>query len=240
MLNIMAFFGVLIPGAVCTFLLMSQFRDCVTWLNSLPGELQTSEQWVLAFFASIIFGHLLQGFSNWLDIYLASWHPSKPTKASWEDPCLRQSLKLPQTLQEKLDELRTKKGAARDTGPLFNLKENLKEKRFKKYLFYSAFNFLRIHNPAGVSELERHAADYKLFRSLTLLVFLDILLSAACFQLTGKSLLVSLIILFLIAWRFRQIFDFAYGLAFDLCRQVSTASANDITEDKAGEEEPKA
>ncbi len=45
----------------------------------------------------------------------------------------------------------------------------------KIYLyFHSAYSFICIHSPDALAELERRAAEYKLFRSLTLLFLLDI------------------------------------------------------------------
>lgn len=91
-------------------------------------------------------------------------------------------------------------------------------------MFYSAFSFIRIHSPEAMTELERQAAEYKLFRSLTLLFFLDIPLAAICGSLSPTRLVVALSIVCLAAYRFRWLFDWTYRLAFDFYLQLQKAS----------------
>lgn len=97
-------------------------------------------------------------------------------------------------------------------------------------LFYSAFSFIRIKSPEAMVELERQAAEYKLFRSLALLFLLDIpltLLSPGPFS-TNRPW-VALLIAGLAALRFGWLFDWTYQLAFDFYLQLQKL----VTEDKA-------
>ncbi|MBI5294054.1 MAG: hypothetical protein HY869_01160 [Chloroflexi bacterium] len=43
--------------------------------------------------------------------------------------------------------------------------------------FYRAYSFIRLYNASGLSEIEKQAADYKLFRSLTLVALLECIFS---------------------------------------------------------------
>jgi hypothetical protein len=191
-------------------------------------ELQISD-WILAFFASIIFGHLLQGVSEMLDMP-AAWLLSKFSKrpeAYFEKARRYLEPELPASLRKSCGCLKSEQSKR---GLFSFFKESLKESHCKKYLFYDAFDYLRIHDPAAVSELERHAADYKLFRSLTLLILINILLSAAFGPFHLWQFVLSLVILPFVALRFLQIFNFTYGLAFHLYLQVRKATASEKTQ----------
>lgn len=184
MLSIIEFFGILIPGAVLTFLHGDFLVDplCLSM-----GKLQISRDWVLPFFISIILGYLLHSFSNLLDTP-ATWYFSNATQKYWEE--VREHIELPGGLKRK-----------------------------QKTCFYSAFSFIGIHNPINpivVVELERHGADYKLFRSLTLLFILEIPLYCLSVSFSPELLAIAFLIACFAAFRFKQLFDWAYALAFDL------------------------
>ena len=87
-------------------------------------------------------------------------------------------------------------------------------------VFYSAFSFIRINSPKAMAELERQTAEYKLFRSLTLLFLLDIPLSVFSGSFSLTRLVISLLIACLAAYRFCWLFDWAYQLAFDFYLQL--------------------
>ena len=87
-------------------------------------------------------------------------------------------------------------------------------------VFYSAFSFIRIQSPEAMAELERQAAEYKLFRSLTLLFILDIPLSIFSGSFSLTRLVVTLLIVGLAAYRFQWLFDWTYQLAFDFYLQL--------------------
>jgi len=93
-----------------------------------------------------------------------------------------------------------------------------------KNYFYFAFSFIRIHNAGAVAELERQAADYKFFRSLTLLFLLEIPLSALDPYVSRNVLLgrlaASLLIACLAAIVSKLLFEWTYQLAFELYIQV--------------------
>lgn len=87
-------------------------------------------------------------------------------------------------------------------------------------VFHSAFSFIRIHSPDAMVELERQAAEYKLFRSLTLLFLLDILVTVISESFSRERLQISVLIVGLAAFRFWRLFDWTYQLAFDFYLQV--------------------
>jgi hypothetical protein len=83
-------------------------------------------------------------------------------------------------------------------------------------VFNAAFSFVRIASPSALAEVERQAAEYKLFRSLTLLFLLDALLTmglgeSSWRRLTADGLLALAAgarFLFLLVWTQRLAFEF--------------------------------
>lgn len=89
--------------------------------------------------------------------------------------------------------------------------------------FYRAYSFIRLESPSALAEIERQMADYKLFRSLTLVFALDcilvwfhcVLVWFQCGTLFWSRLLLSGILfllagrrfLFLLAWTYRITFE---------------------------------
>lgn len=82
--------------------------------------------------------------------------------------------------------------------------------------FYRAFSFIRINNAEALAEVERQSAEYKLFRSLTVVFTLDTLLmlfshfhdwSKWAFPLV-LSAIALFRFLFLLSWTYRITFEF--------------------------------
>ncbi|MFX0212265.1 MAG: hypothetical protein ACFFDT_40200, partial [Candidatus Hodarchaeota archaeon] len=208
MLNVIEFFGVLIPGAVLFFLHGDWF---LRWLGFPMGELctTTTKYWVIVFFISIILGHLLLGASDLFDKPAAMLFKKKTKWYLYLEAAKSNHLKLPPGVRET-----------------------------PKNYFYCAFSFLRVHNAVAVAELERLAAEKKLFRSLTLLFLLDIPLYIFSLEFCPASLLdlnriiLAILIVCLAALRFLQLFDFTYAVAFDLylqVREAETAEGKSLT-----------
>lgn len=192
LLSVIDFFGILIPGGVLALL----YGDFILRPFGLSlGKLQSSGDWILAFFVSFVLGHFLLGFSVWLNS-LASRFPSKETKAY--EKAVSVDLKLPPEVPDN----RTNR-------------------------FYSAFSFIRIHSPEAMAELERQAAEYKMFRSLTLLFLIEIPISIFSGLFSPARLLISLLIVGLAAYRFQWLFDWTHQLTFDFYLQLQKPTTKD-------------
>ena len=191
MLSVIEFFGILIPGAILVFL---HGDFILSPLGLSLGFLQEAKDWIIAFFISIILGHLLHSLSDQLD-ELAARFLSVKTKSYQQEAC--KHLQLPSGVPP-----------------------------IPKNYFYSAFSFARIHSSDAVVELDRHAADYKLFRSLTLVFLLDIPLSALSCLLSWERAAASTVLFCFSAYRFRQLLDWTYALAFDFYLQIQKAPSN--------------
>ena len=155
-----------------------------------------------AFFASVLVGNLLHGLSDPFD-RIATLNLSAKTKAYLNDAC--KTLKIPKGIPEH--------------------PENPSKPKKTKNLFYAAFSFIRIHDLIAVAELERQAADYKLFRSLTLLFLLETFNTT--FQFSLVRLVLSALITCFAAIRYLQLFDWCYTLAFDLYNQIMDKEKSD-------------
>jgi hypothetical protein len=94
--------------------------------------------------------------------------------------------------------------------------------------FYQAFSFIRINSAAALAEVERQSAEYKLFRSLTVVFILDTLLALfSCCHDWSKwafPLVLSAValyrFLFLLSWTYRITFEF-----YELLTRTPKASA---------------
>lgn len=184
-LSVIDIFGILIPGGVLAYLhgdfILKPFKLSLATIDS-------TAEWILAFFASFVLGHFLLGFSGWLDRVAQRW-PSKETIAY--EKAVKKRLRLP-------------------AGVLAT----------RANVFLSAFSFIRINSSEAMVELERQAAEYKLFRNLTLVFLIDIPLSALSGQRSLARLMISLLIVGLAFYRFQWLFDWTYQLAFDFYLQL--------------------
>lgn len=86
--------------------------------------------------------------------------------------------------------------------------------------YYRAYSFVRLYNAAAIGEVDRQAAEYKLFRSLTLVFLLDIPLAWVKGALTWPRVALTIVLaglalarfLFLLAWTQRLAFEFYHLL----------------------------
>ena len=92
-------------------------------------------------------------------------------------------------------------------------------------VFYSAFSYVRLHSAAALTEVERQAGEYKLFRSITLLAVIDIPLAALTGVLTPTRFVAALLVAGLAYYRFQWLFDWTYRLTFDFYTQLQPAPA---------------
>jgi hypothetical protein len=83
-------------------------------------------------------------------------------------------------------------------------------------VFNAAFSFIRIASPSALAEVERQAAEYKLFRSLTLLFLLDALLTMVLGPCSGRRVAVDSMLALAAGARFLFLLVWTQRLAFEL------------------------
>lgn len=81
--------------------------------------------------------------------------------------------------------------------------------------YYRAFSFVRLYNTAAIAEVDRQAAEYKLFRSLTLVFILDLPLAWIRGMQTWPRALLVCVLAALALWRFLFLLDWARRLTFE-------------------------
>jgi hypothetical protein len=81
--------------------------------------------------------------------------------------------------------------------------------------FYRAYSLVRIKSSSAAAEIERQMADFKLFRSLTLVFALDFLLELFLGGSHWPRLAFSGILFVLAAWRFLFLLDWTYRITFE-------------------------
>jgi hypothetical protein len=94
--------------------------------------------------------------------------------------------------------------------------------------FYRAFSFVRLNSASALVEIERQAAEYKLFRSLTLVFLFDSLLSFAA----GHSLraLTSGVLFLVSAGRFLFLLDWTRRITFEFYALLTKPGTGVATE----------
>jgi hypothetical protein len=192
--NVIEFFGILLPGVVLAYLhsafLHAMFGPSV---DTGKAEISADWSWILVFVVSLILGHFLHAFSDFLDDYANRFYVYPHKTKSYFDAAIS-SITLPKDA----------------------------EKTPKNY-FYFVFSFIRVHHAGAVAELERQAADFKFFRSLALLFLLEIGLSGLDPYTRDAWLqraAVSFLMMCLAAATYKLLLEWAYQLAFELYIQI--------------------
>lgn len=197
--SVIEFFGILLPGVIFIYLHPMLLHTAFTSGSSTPEPELSIESWVLLFIVSLILGHFLHAFSVPLDYFAIRFHQFKKTTNYLKEA--KSSIKLPGD------------DAAHPSKDYSDMD-----------YFYYVFSFIRIHKPNAVVELERQAADFKFFRSLTFLFLLEIFLSIFDPNIEKDVLLgriaVSLLTVCLSAIVFKLLFEWTYQLAFELYIQI--------------------
>jgi hypothetical protein len=81
--------------------------------------------------------------------------------------------------------------------------------------FYRAFSFVRLNSERAIAEIERQAAEYKLFRSLSLVFLVDFLLSLSAGSIGMKRTLLSGLLCLISVWRFLFLLNWTRRLTFE-------------------------
>ena len=81
--------------------------------------------------------------------------------------------------------------------------------------YYRAFSFVRLYNAAAIAEVDRQAAEYKLFRSLTLVFILDLPLAWIRGMQNWPRALLVCVLAALALWRFLFLLNWARRLTFE-------------------------
>jgi hypothetical protein len=87
----------------------------------------------------------------------------------------------------------------------------------RRAAYYRAYSYVRLHSPAAITEIDRQTADYKLFRSLVLVFFLDFPLAWTNGSLDRPRAAVMSLLFALALWRFLSLLNWARRLTFEYC-----------------------
>ena len=226
-LNIIDFFGIVIPGAIFYFFYGGFLFQK---LNLDLISIDNTGKFIVIFCTSYVLGHFLFGFSVRLN-RMATYLLDNVTKHYFN--CVYPIVILPAEIKSKIKKvvIINNKGVKKKLKNFFgSIKAFFIRSENNEYIgdvYYSAFSYLRLNNPNALVELERQAAEYKLFRSLTLLFTIDfVLTSIDCFYnfLPCETIvfrpIFSLLAAFLTFRRFDFLFDWTYRLTFDFFLQV--------------------
>ena len=107
--------------------------------------------------------------------------------------------------------------------------------------FYRAFSFVRLNSERAIAEIERQTAEYKLFRSLSLVFLFDLLLAWRGDPYGWRRVLASSVLfiisgarfLFLLNWTRRLTFEFYVLLKSELKDDLTPVPVNAVTKKTA-------
>ena len=96
--------------------------------------------------------------------------------------------------------------------------------------FYRAYSFVRLNSASALAEIERQMADYKLFRSLTLVFALDFILVLFRGNAAWPRLLFSGTLFILAALRFLFLLGWTYRITFEYYALLNRLDSCDLKE----------
>ena len=209
-LNVIEFFGVLIPGGLIVFM----HSDFIFEEITPPGIIKGSTvHWILVFSLSYIIGCILFTSSERLAM-LVKFQSSRKSKTLIEKIlkwCLNH-FKFSRETREYYDAVKDSVIVPKSIRNEMNEK-NKSEAYHAENVYYSAFNYVCLNNSNAITELERQAAKSKLFRSLALFFSIESIL-----QLMVRFSFIKFVAFIVAAlisfWLFVKLLDWTYQLSF--------------------------
>jgi hypothetical protein len=172
-LGVAEFFGILLPGAALLYLVQPWSAE---WVPQQLLPRNASQAWIVFLFVAYVFGHLLHALSSNLDgIYNTFYLP----------------LAQPEHVQAVV---LVGKGARWEEFKRYRLDSTLVGRAYKQVgggnqfgpsLYDWCLSLVRLQNAAAVSEVDRMQADSKLFRSLSIVFTVALLVTARRSQVVG-------------------------------------------------------
>jgi hypothetical protein len=90
---------------------------------------------------------------------------------------------------------------------------SLPEPKNRKDAFHRAYAFIRLNCPAGISEIDRQVAEYKLFRALTIVFLIDFGYALAAQD--ARHMVVSAVLVVLSGHRFASLVSWTQRITFE-------------------------
>jgi hypothetical protein len=214
-IGVIDFFGILVPGAV----LVSLHGEFVPYLPSFPIDDHETERWIAFALASYVVGHFLLGLGVPLNNLLSLRYPSEQDRFYNE---VKSKIPLPKKPDALAKNGCTETLVCAYTSACSGVKKLGDVLGFggdadnaRREAFYRAYAFVRLNSASALAEIERQMADYKLFRSLTLVFVLDLIL-VWCHGVPHWSRLALSMVLFVLAGhRFLFLLNWTYRITFE-------------------------
>jgi hypothetical protein len=208
-LGVIDFFGILVPGSVLLFLIFFQHQWIGSSLDLHVPDTTQGFSWVIFVIASYVLGQFLTSMSVPLNNLLERFSPAAEDKYYKE---VEASIVVPAELYSGVGRLRHLSSHA------MNYLVN-KEKR--TVVFYRAFAFIRLKEKvSALTEIERQMAEYKLFRSLAVVFFLDVVLWLGGLGMVPSKIALHRIVLSFVlsgltTFRFLLLLNWTYRITFE-------------------------
>lgn len=204
--GVIDFFAILLPGALLTVLLLSAGEGLLDLVGEPRG---TTERWAAFLVAAYVLGHLLQAFGGlFLDpiydcLYRDWWKLGKnPLRCFGEKWNTRKKTNL--TVKAK-PRVFPEEGRIRAKGYYTLLKkadELAGDDPKPDNLYHWAETSVRLGSASASTEIQRHSADSKFFRSFSLVLLVGVMVSSIHGE--GWVALVAGGLSLLSVWRFVQ------------------------------------
>ena len=228
--GVIDFFGVLVPGAVLLSLILFQHSSVLVALGLHSWNMQnaTPSVWVAFILASYVLGHFLTGISVPLN-RLLNWYMPAAEDVFYNE--VKASIPLPQEIRVE------QKGWKKDLSVFRRAFFTAYNPEFRTPAFYRACAAIRVKEKTlALAEIERQMAEYKLFRSLSVVFCLDLLLwlIGGDHPAAGRIVL-SLVLLFLALWRFVSLLAWTYRITFEYYAVLQSEDRENANRATAGQ-----
>ena len=206
-LGVIDFFGVLIPGAVLVYLHGSLLLNELSPIGA-PVPNDPVSPWVLFLIVAYVSGELLLGLGVPLNRLQETIYMPEYLDSYYEE--VKKSIKLPPEAQGPKTPVQRFMYQVRLLLSPFD-----KQKTGRPAAYHRAYSYVRLHSAQATAEIDRQAAEYKLFRGLVLVFLLDFPLAWFSDSLTLSRAVVVFVLLVFALWRFLFLLNWARQLAFE-------------------------
>jgi hypothetical protein len=184
-LGVVNFLGILLPGAVFVFLLSPYLSIDSSWRD-----------WRVFAVAAYLSGQILLAASE-----LLNWIADQPTKWLWRELYFNlhamESNFVKQQMGQRSGETENNQQSPQRTG----------------FRFHTALSQVRLHNPEAASEIDHHMADYKMLRSLVLVLL--VVAGVSLFHRKWAAGMSETVLAILVYCCFVRMYAWAQYLAFE-------------------------
>ncbi len=213
-LGVIDFFGILIPGAVLVYLHSSLLLGLLERIGAPQVPSDPVSLWIIFLIVAYILGQILLGLGVPLNRLQEIYSPES-MDSYYEE--VKRDIPLPPEPDRPEPKTGVEKfmNKTRQFVSLFAKQTSGGPPNNRAAAYYRAYSFVRLRSAEATAEIDRQAAEYKLFRGLVLVFLFDFPLAWLSDSLTLPRAVVMFVLLAFALWRFLFLLDWARQLTFE-------------------------